>query len=181
MASRSSCGLEIIGGKNSRKKGIKILISNNIKNQLIRANQRISSIILAILDYRKRVPHQPTFSYHLLSIESRSIIEKAFVKCQAKESPLGIELFKGNTLYDIKKEERELIGIIFFTWVCKSNQVFINQVRKRGFDNVYLFIDKGAAPPSNFYQHMNFLVIYFPIFKDRLCISQHWWAILQCY
>ena len=111
-----SCGLEIIGGKNSRKKGIKILISNNIKNQLIRANQRISSIILAILDYRKRVPHQPTFSYHLLSIESRSIIEKAFVKCHVKESPpLGIELFKGNTLYDIKKEERELIGIIFFT------------------------------------------------------------------
>ena len=115
MASRSSCGLEIIGGKNSRKKGIKILISNNIKNQLIRANQRISSIILAILDYRRESPHQPTFSYHLLSIESRSIIEKAFVKCHAKESPLVIELFKGNTLYDIKKEEIELIGIIFFT------------------------------------------------------------------
>ena len=108
-------GLRLLAAKTPEKKGIKILISNNIKNQLIRANQRISSIILAILDYRKRVPHQPTFSYHLLSIESRSIIEKAFVKCQAKESPLGIELFKGNTLYDIKKEERELIGIIFFT------------------------------------------------------------------
>ena len=85
------------------------------------------------------------------------------------EPPLGIELFKGNTLYDIKKEERELIGIIFFTWVCKSNQVFINQVRKRGFDNVYLFIDKAAAS-LQFLQAHEFSCDLFSYLEKRLCM-----------
>ena len=32
------------------------------------------------------------------------------------------------------------------------------------------YLSTKQQPPSDFYKHMNFLVIYFPIFKVRLCM-----------
>ena len=94
-----SCGLEIIGGKNSRKKGIKIVISNSSIQ-----SKKISSIIFAFLESR-------LFFISFVVIVNRSaIIEKAFVKCHTTRYVVYVVLLytKKATPFVISKPGDEL-------------------------------------------------------------------------
>ena len=94
------CGLEIIGGKNSRKKGIKIVISNSSRSQ----SKKISSIIFAFLESRL------FFISFVVIINRSAIIEKAFVKCHTTRYVVYVVLLytKKATPFVISKPGDEL-------------------------------------------------------------------------